>query len=199
MNNPACKAKPINYIPNRINRDDLKIEIKAIKMKNIISCYFIGLFCLPLFIGCKNTDNPNGETNTTNAKNELSQAFKKMWDNVTYTHAATYFKTDVADDFYTIGADGIAANKEQLLADTARLKLLEMLKFKFFDQHIKVFGTVGIINGRIQAFSGEKYVAEILFTAVFVKENGIWKYENWQGTWSKNSTILSSAKAKKNE
>jgi len=118
---------------------------------------------------------------------ELEFVFKKMWDNVTLTNANDYFKTDVSDDFYTINADGIVQNKQQLLADKKRLELLEMLDFKFFDQVIKVYDHVGIINGRIQAFSEGNYVGEVFYTAIFVKENGVWKYKNWQGTWTKDS------------
>jgi hypothetical protein len=65
--------------------------------------------------------------------------------------------------------------------------MLEILDFKFFDQQIKVFDNVGIINGRIQAFSDTTYVGEVFYTAIFVKQNDIWKYENWQGTWSLDS------------
>ncbi len=118
---------------------------------------------------------------------ELEFVFKKMWDNVTLTNANDYFKTDVSDDFYTINADGIVQNKQQLLDDKKRLEMLELLDFKFFDQVIKVYDNVGIINGRIQAFSEGAYVGEVFYTAIFVKENGVWKYKNWQGTWTKDS------------
>lgn len=122
-----------------------------------------------------------------NATKELEDVFKKMWDNVTLSNAEAYFKTDVSDDFYTINADGIVQNKTQLLADRKRLEMLEILDLKFFDQRIKVHGDVAIINGRIWGFSEGKYVAEVLYTAIFVKENRVWKYKNWQGTWSKDS------------
>jgi hypothetical protein len=128
--------------------------------------------------------------NTTDSKaseKELEDVFKKMWDNVTLTKADAYFKTDVTDDFYTINADGIVQNKEEFLADKKRQEMLEILDFKFFDQVIKAYDNVGIINGRIQAFSEGNYVGEVLYTAIFVKQNGIWKYKNWQGTWSKDS------------
>jgi hypothetical protein len=78
--------------------------------------------------------------------------------NVTLTKATEYFKTDVSDNFFTVNADGIVQNKAELLADTKRLKMLEILSFKFFDQQIKVYDNVGIINGRIKAFSGGIYV-----------------------------------------
>ena len=110
-----------------------------------------------------------------------------MWENVTLKNATEYFKTDVSDNFFTINADGIVQNKSELLADTKRLEMLEILSFEFFDQQIKVYDNVGIINGRIKAFSEETYVGEIFYTAIFVKQNNIWKYENWQGTWTKDS------------
>lgn len=159
-------------------------------MKKLFLFIFIYLFSLSLFFSCTNVDKPKSVSSGNNSETslkELDSAFKKMWQNVTLKDYANYVKTDVAEDFFTINADGIVQNKEQLLADTMRLRLLEVLKFKFFDQQIKVYDNVGIFNGRIQAFSDDKYVAEVLYTAVFIKEAGIWKYKNWQGTWSKDS------------
>ena len=100
------------------------------------------------------TDKKDSET----AKKELDNAFKKMWGNVTLTNATEYFKTDVSDSFFTINADGIVQNKAELLADKKRLEILEILSFEFFDQKIKVYDNVGIINGRIKAFSEGEYV-----------------------------------------
>ena len=149
---------------------------------------FIGLL---LIASCSNGKKSKSTiANNKDSKSlekELDDTFKKMWQNVTLTNATEYFRTDVSDDFFTINADGIIQNKEQLLADTKRLEMLENLDFKFFDQQIKVYNNVGIINGRIQAFSDETYVGEIFYTATFVKYNDIWKYENWQGTWTKDS------------
>ncbi|PKQ44263.1 hypothetical protein CSW08_14275 [Confluentibacter flavum] len=120
-------------------------------------------------------------------KKELEEAFAKMWKNTTFTNANDYFKTDVADDYFTNNADGISQTKEELFADKDRLKMLEMATFEFYDKKIRIYGNVGIINGRSKAFFDGKYVAEFLYTAVFVKENDIWKYTSWQGTYSKNS------------
>jgi|TARA_B110000908_G_C9891184_1_gene286875 hypothetical protein len=61
------------------------------------------------------------------------------------------------------------------------------LNFEFFVQQIKVYDNVGIINGRIKAFSEGEYVGEIFYTAIFVNQNDIWKYENWQETWTIDS------------
>lgn len=148
-------------------------------MKRSIVCFIVAFISMSSIFAQKNTPK------TT--EKELESVFKKMWDNVTLTNANDYFKTDVSDDFYTINADGIVQNKQQLLVDKKRLEMLEILDFKFFDQVIKAYGNVGIINGRIQAFSEGNYVGEIFYTAIFVKENGVWKYKNWQGTWTKDS------------
>ncbi|MDP2686028.1 MAG: hypothetical protein Q8O62_02335 [Aequorivita sp.] len=148
-------------------------------MKRSIVCFIIAFISMNSVFAQKNT--------SKTIEKELDSVFKKMWDNVTLTNANDYFKTDVSTDFYTINADGIVQNKQQLLDDKKRLEMLEMLDFKFFDQVIKVYDHVGIINGRIQAFSEGAYVGEIFYTAIFVKENGVWKYKNWQGTWTKDS------------
>ncbi|MGJ8592469.1 MAG: nuclear transport factor 2 family protein [Aquaticitalea sp.] len=105
-------------------------------------------------------------------KKKLEDAFSRMFENTTFTKATDYFKTDVANDYVMIGADGIVETKEELLADTERLKMLEKLTFKFFDQKTRIYDNVGILNGRSQAFLDGNSVAEFLYTAVFVKENG---------------------------
>jgi len=152
-------------------------------LKRVLTLLIIGF----LIIGCTEKTSFKEDNPSEIATKELDTAFKKMWKNVTLTNAANYFETDVSDDFYTINADGIVQNKEQLLSDKKRLEMLEILDFKFFDQQIKVFGDVGIINGRIQAFSEGTYVGEVFYTAIFVKYGDTWKYENWQGTWTKDS------------
>ncbi len=160
----------------------------------LLSIISVGL----LTIGCntnasKDSIETNGSTSIANEnvsetlKKELEDAFSKMFENTTFTNAADYFKTDVADDYLTINADGVTQNKEELLADIDRLKMLEKASFKFYDQKTRIYGNVGILNGRSQAFFDGTYVAEFLYTAIFVKENGKWLYTSWQGTWSKDS------------
>ena len=120
-----------------------------------------------LMFGCNNdstTKEANERTDSTGiaesnnpetSKKELKATFKKMWDNVTLTKADAYFKTDVSDTFYTINADGIVQNKKEYLADKKRQEMLEILDFKFFDQKIKAFGNVGIINGQDSGLFGK--------------------------------------------
>jgi|SRR5680860_625616 len=151
-----------------------------------------------LTLSCKNnTDSKDADNNNSTLiakandsevlKKELEDAFSKMFENTTFTNAVDYFKTDVSDDYFSIGADGVSQSKEQLLADTDRLQMLEKATFKFYDQKIRIYDNVGILNGRSQAFFDGKYVAEFLYTAIFVKENGKWLYTSWQGTWSKDT------------
>jgi hypothetical protein len=144
-------------------------------------------FATFLNISCNNNAPVNRTSSSETSTQELELAFKNLWTNVTLSKADKFFKTGLSDDFYTINADGIVQNKAQLLADKKRLEMLEILEFKFFDQVIKAYGNVGIINGRLQAFSEETYVGEVLYTAIFVKEKDTWLYKNWQGTWSIDS------------
>jgi hypothetical protein len=162
-------------------------------MIRIFSLRPMVLIGLLLIVSCSNVDKSKSSISdnkdSESVKKELDTAFNKMWNNVTLKNATEYFKTDVSDNFFTINADGIVQNKSELLADTKRLEMLEILNFEFFDQQIKVHDNVGIINGRIKAFSEGTYVGEIFYTAIFVKQNDIWKYENWQGTWTKDSPL----------
>jgi hypothetical protein len=118
---------------------------------------------------------------------EIELAEAKMFQNVNYTHANDYFKTDVVDDFFTINSDGVSADKQQSLLDTVRLKMFEMGKVKVLDKKIRVYDNVGITNGRGQVFVNDAFVLEFLYTAIFVKRNGKWMYAGWQGTISKDS------------
>lgn len=118
---------------------------------------------------------------------EVEAAEARMFANMNFTHSKEYYKTDVADDFFTINADGVSAGKQESLADTARQKMVEAATLKLLDKKIRVYDNVGITNGRGQAYVGETMVVEFLYTAVFVKRNGKWMYTSWQGTISKDS------------
>lgn len=123
------------------------------------------------------------------AKKELEYAFSEMWANTTFSNDYDYFKTDVSDNYLTINTDGSSQTQEELFVDIDQLKMLEKASFKFFDQKIRINGEFGIINGRSKAYFEGEYVAEFIYTAIFLKENSIWKYASWQGTYSKYSPI----------
>lgn len=118
---------------------------------------------------------------------EVEAAEARMFKNMNFTHYKEYYKTDVADDFFTINADGVTADKALSFADTARMKMVEMGTLKLVDKKIRVYDNVGITNGRGQVYIDNMLVIEFLYTTVFVKRNGKWMYTSWQGTISKES------------
>ena len=120
----------------------------------------------------------------------IEEAETRMFKNMNYSHAAEYYKSDVADDFFTINADGVWANRAESLADTARLKMVGSAELKILDRKIRVYDNVGVTNGRAQAYINNTMVVEFLYTTIFVKRNGKWMYTSWQGTISKNSPKL---------
>ena len=102
-------------------------------MKKSVSLAVIGFLSLLLIVACTNAGNTKSDSavdNTAISKKAVDSAFKRMWENVTLTNLAAYMKTDVADDFFTIDADGVAVNMEQTLADTTRLSIVSTPFFR---------------------------------------------------------------------
>lgn len=97
------------------------------------------------------------------------------------------FWKNISDSYISINADGVMSNKEGTIKDSVRRKMFTGIDHKLFDHTIKVFGNVGICNGRGQFFVQNQMVAEVYYTAIFRKENGIWLYEGWQGTMTRNN------------
>ena len=121
-------------------------------------------------------------------RNELVAAEASMFANIVKLDP-DYMKNYVADDYFSIDADGNSENKAQLLAqrDSPKMKMMAAATAKLFDKQVRVYGDVGIINGRARAYMGETYVAEFLYTAIFVKRDGKWMFTSWHGTMSKDS------------
>jgi hypothetical protein len=117
---------------------------------------------------------------------ELEEAESKMFVGILH-HSADYFKDYVANDYITINADGIMADKEQTYADTSRYKFLSAFTWKLFDKKIRSYGDVGIITGRARVYIRDDYAAEFLYTAIFVKDHQKWMFTGWQGTMSKDT------------
>jgi len=84
---------------------------------------------------------------STSTIKELEEAESKMFIGI-LNHNADYFKDYVADDYITINADGIMADKEQTYADSSRFKILSDFSWKLSDKKIRAYGDVGIITGR---------------------------------------------------
>ena len=100
-----------------------------------------------------------------------------------------YMKNLVAEDYFSINADGSTETKTQLMAekDSPKMKMMAASTAELFDKQIRAYGNVGIITGRARAYMQGKYIVEFLYTAVFVKQQGQWKFTLWQGTVSKDS------------
>lgn len=118
---------------------------------------------------------------------EIEAAEIKMFESITKVDRKEYLKNYVTDDYFSINADGSTQTKDQVAADTISPKLFSAVTYKHFDKQTKVYGNVGIVTGRIQAFMKDTMMVEFLYTAVFVKQKNKWMFANWQGTISKNS------------
>jgi len=121
-------------------------------------------------------------------KDELIAAETFMFANIVKLDP-DYMKNYVADDYFSIDADGGSENKAQLIAqkDSPKMKMMAAATVKLFDKQVRAYGDVGILNGRARAYMGDTYVAEFLYTAVFVKRDGKWLFASWHGTMSKDS------------
>jgi len=140
---------------------------------------------LSLALAACNSTTRNETSNNEADKKEVAQAEENMF-NAIKTNDPNFWKT-VSDSYITINADGIMANKQESINDSLRRKMFTGIDHKLFDHTIKIFGDVGICNGRAQFFMQNQMVAEIYYTAIFRKENGNWIYEGWQGTMTKNN------------
>ena len=117
---------------------------------------------------------------------ELETAEAKMFDAVPKFDAG-YWKNTVHADYITINADGVMQNKEAAFADSARKNMFVGVTSKLFDKVIRHYGNVGIITGRAQFFMGERMIVEVFYTEIWLKENGKWLFDGWQGTMTKDS------------
>ena len=99
------------------------------------------------------------------------------------------FWSTVSDSYISINADGVMVNKAETIKDSVRRKMFAGIEHKLSDHTIRLFGDVGICNGRAQFFMQNQMVAEVFYTAIFRKENGTWLYEGWQGTFTRNNPI----------
>jgi hypothetical protein len=151
---------------------------------------FIFLLLVILFSSCdqNNSSSTISNTDTAAAEKEVAQAEENMFNAIKNNDPG--FWNNVSDSYISINADGVMVNKEETIKDSVRRKMFTGIDHKLFDHTIKVFGNVGICNGRGQFLMQNQVVAEVFYTAIFRKENGKWVYEGWQGTMTKNSPKL---------
>ncbi len=131
----------------------------------------------------------HGQVKVSDAvKAELVAAEAEMFAKIVQQDPA-YMKNLVADDYFSINADGSTETKAQLAAekDSPKMKMMATATYQLFDKQIRAYGNVGIVNGRARAYMQGTYIVEFLYTAVFVKQNDKWMFTLWQGTISKDS------------
>jgi len=143
------------------------------------------VFASTILFSCHSKSSTIDSSNIETEKKEVARAEQNMFKAIR-TNDPNFWQT-VSDSYITINADGVMANKQQSINDSLRRKMFIGIDHKLFDHTIKVFGNVGICNGRAQFFMQDQMVAEVYYTAIFRKENGNWVYEGWQGTMTKNN------------
>lgn len=125
---------------------------------------------------------------SASVEKELEAAEAQMFAKMTQGDPV-YMKNFVADDYFSINADGGTVDKAQVIAEigSGKQKMMAESTLKLFDKKIRAYGNVGIVNGRARAYMKDTYIVEFLYTAVFVKQNDKWMFASWQGTISKDS------------
>lgn len=120
---------------------------------------------------------------------ELETSEIKMF-NAILKYDPEFWKKSVHEDYITINADGVMQTKEVIMADSARKDMFAGVSFKLFDRKIRVYGDVAIINGRSQYLMGDKILAEVYHTEIWLKEKGKWMFDGWHGTYTKGTQDL---------
>jgi hypothetical protein len=125
---------------------------------------------------------------SASVEKELEAAEAQMFAKMTQGDPV-YMKDFVADDYFSIHADGGTVDKAQVIAEigSGKQKMMAASTLKLFDKKVRAYGNVGIVNGRARAYMKDTYIVEFLYTAVFVKQNDKWMFVQWQGTISKDS------------
>lgn len=133
----------------------------------------------------KKQENTSEGFNVSDAdKKELETAETKMFNEI--IKFGDYWKTDIADDYVTINADGVMQTKAESMADTAHRKIFTGLSStKLSERKVRKYGDVAIVNGKAQFIMGDKMAAEVFYTEIWLKKDGKWFFNGWQGTATK--------------
>lgn len=140
-----------------------------------------------IFLSCnskKSETTSEGFNLSDTDKKELEAAETKMFNEI--IKFGDYWKTDIADDYVTINADGVMQTKAESMADTAHRKIFTGLSStKLSERKVRKYGDVAVINGKAQFLMGDKMAAEIFYTEIWLKKDGKWLFNGWQGTATK--------------
>jgi hypothetical protein len=87
----------------------------------------------------------------------------------------------LADDFVHVVPSGMISKKDQVAFLRSGKRPPDQLKRHFEDLKVRIYGTVGIVNGIVVATDDSgKPVRKTLFTDVFAYRNGRWQAVNSQ-------------------
>jgi hypothetical protein len=103
-----------------------------------------------------------------------------------------YWKTDVDDDYITINADGVMADKKQTMEQIAIRNTTKTNPFAMVtetrtsDRKVRKYGDIAIITGKAEFMGGANKLAEVYYTEIWRKKNDKWMFDGWQGTMTKD-------------
>jgi hypothetical protein len=118
-------------------------------------------------------------------KKDLEAAEKKMFDEI--IKFGDYWKTDIEDDYVTINADGAMQTKAESLADTAHRNIFVGLSStRLSERKVRKYGDIAIINGKAEFIVADKLAAGVFYTEIWLKKDGKWMFNGWQGTLTKD-------------
>ncbi|MGZ3845995.1 MAG: nuclear transport factor 2 family protein [Flavisolibacter sp.] len=120
---------------------------------------------------------------------DLADAENKMF--VQIIKGGDYWKTDVDDDYITINADGVMADKKETMEQIALRNNTKSNPFamitetKTSDRKVRKYGDLAIITAKAEFMGGVNKLAEVYYTEIWRKKNGKWLFDGWQGTMTK--------------
>lgn len=141
---------------------------------------------LPLLCCCTLFSVAQNSKPSPQVQKELDEAEAAMFKSVQDYNTA-YFESIMSEDYITINADGAMMDKKQTIADTAHRKMMSGYACRLSDRTTRIYGNVGIINGKAQVIIQDKVMVEFLYTEIWTKEKNKWMFTGWQGTISKDS------------
>ncbi|HEY6956883.1 MAG TPA: nuclear transport factor 2 family protein [Flavisolibacter sp.] len=121
---------------------------------------------------------------------DLADAEKKMF--IEIIKGGDYWNTDVDDDYITINADGVMADKKETMTQNANRDTTKPNPFamvtetKTSDRKVRKYGDLAIITGKAEFMGGTNKLAEVYYTEIWRKKNNKWLFDGWQGTMTKH-------------
>jgi len=137
------------------------------------------VLCLLLFpIGCLMLSCNTEKTLAPSVLLELEDVERDMFNAIANGDSAVFRKL-CGSEYYTINANGEGHTLRETLPAVPRFKGFKNL---LSEQQQRVFGNFVMRNGRLKVYSGDKQVAEILFTTGWIYRDSRWQFVHWQGT-----------------